>query len=337
MEKTLNRVDCYLRRAGGRMVRVAIVAAAPALAFSGAAADDYPNQPIRLIVPGSAGVGIDLDARPIAQKMGELLGQPLVIENRPAAGGKVAMEALAKAAPDGYTLIVTGPGQRVGLRYLYRELPFDLDRDFTPVCLLQLVPMVLTVHPSLGVNSVQEFVAKAKAHPGEITFASQGNGTFVHLAGELFKSVSGTDLKHVPYGTQNPFTDLAGGHVQAMFSGIAPVIGSVKSGKLRILAVSARQRVAVIGDVPTFAEAGMPGYDANVGLGLLAPGGTPAAIVARLNAEAVKAVHSPEIAERMLRFGGTPVGSTPEEFATFLRGERAKWGELIREAKIHLD
>ena len=337
MEKTLNRVDRYLRRAGGRMVRMAIVAAAPALAFSGAAADSYPNQPIRIIVPGAAGVGIDLDARPIAQKMGELLGQPLVIENRPAAGGKAAMEALAKAAPDGYTLSVAGASQLVVLPYLHRELPFDVDRDFVGISLTQVLPFVLTIHPSLGVNSVQEFVAKAKAHPGKITFASQGNGSTVHLAGELFKAVTGADLKHIPYGAQSPFTDLAGGHVMAMFSGIAPVIGNVKSGKLKILAVSARQRVPVIGDVPTFAEAGLPGYEAGAWNGLVAPRGTPAAIIARLNAEAVKAVHSPEVEERMHRFGGIPIGNSPEEFAAFLRAERAKWGKLIREARLQLD
>ncbi len=301
------------------------------------AADDYPAQPIRLMIPGPAGVGIDLDARPIAQKMSELLRQPLVIENRPAAGGIVAMEAVARAAPDGYTLIVAGIGPLAAFPYLYRKLSYDPERDFVPICLMQVLPAVLTVHPSLGANSVQELIELAKARPGEITFASQGNGTFVHLAGELFRSVTGTDLKHIPYGSQSPFNDLAGGHVMAMFSGIAPVIGNVRAGKLKILAVSSKQRVDLIAGVPTFIEAGVPAYDASAWNGLLAPRGTPAAVVARLNAEAAKAVNAPEVRERMLRFGGVPVGGSPEEFAEFLRAERAKWGKLIRETKLQLD
>jgi len=307
------------------------------MAAATAAAQDYPAQPIRLIVPGPAGVGVDLDARPIAQKMAEFLRQPIVIENRPAAGGIVAMEMTAKAAPDGYTLIVAGSGPLASFQYLYRKLPYDPERDFVPISLMQVLPAVLTVHPSLGANSVQELIAMAKARPGEITFASQGNGTFVHLAGELFKSVTGTDLKHIPYGSQSPFNDLAGGHVMAMFSGIAPVIGNVRAGKLKILAVSSKQRVGILGDVPTFIEDGVPAYEASAWNGLLAPRGTPAAIVARLNAEAARAVQAPEVKERMLRFGGAPVGSTPEEFAEFLRAERSKWGKLIREAKLQLD
>jgi tripartite-type tricarboxylate transporter receptor subunit TctC len=307
------------------------------MAAATAAAQDYPAQPIRLIVPGPAGVGVDLDARPIAQKMAEFLRQPIVIENRPAAGGIVAMEMTAKAAPDGYTLIVAGSGPLASFQYLYRKLPYDSERDFVPISLMQVLPAVLTVHPSLGANSVQELIAMAKARPGEITFASQGNGTFVHLAGELFKAVAGVDLKHIPYGSQSPFNDLAGGHVMAMFSGIAPVIGNVRAGKLKILAVSSKQRVGILGDVPTFIEAGVPGYEASAWNGLLAPRGTPAAIVARLNAEAARAVQAPEVKERMLRFGGAPVGSTPVEFAEFLRAERSKWGKLIREAKLQLD
>jgi tripartite-type tricarboxylate transporter receptor subunit TctC len=307
------------------------------MAAATAAAQDYPAQPIRLIVPGPAGVGVDLDARPIAQKTAEFLRQPIVIENRPAAGGIVAMEMTAKAAPDGYTLIVAGSGPLASFQYLYRKLPYDSERDFVPISLMQVLPAVLTVHPSLGANSVQELIAMAKARPGEITFASQGNGTFVHLAGELFKAVAGVDLKHIPYGSQSPFNDLAGGHVMAMFSGIAPVIGNVRAGKLKILAVSSKQRVGILGDVPTFIEAGVPGYEASAWNGLLAPRGTPAAIVARLNAEAARAVQAPEVKERMLRFGGAPVGSTPVEFAEFLRAERSKWGKLIREAKLQLD
>src|SRR3989442_789286 len=277
------------------------------LSLAAVAADDYPSRPIRLIVPGPAGVGIDLDARPSGRKRAGRPRQPMVSENRPAAGGIVAMEAGAKAAPDGYTLIVAGIGQLASFQYLYRKLPYDPERDFTPVSLMQVLPSVLTVHPSLGVSSVRELIALAKARPGEITFASQGNGTFVHMAGEFFKAATGVDLRHIPYGAQSPFNDLAGGHVMAMFSGIAPVIGNAKAGKLKILAVSSKQRVDLIAGVPTFTEAGVPAYDVSAWNGLVAPRGTPATVVARLNAEAAKAVQAPEVKERMLRFGGVPV------------------------------
>lgn len=302
-----------------------------------ARSDDYPSQPVRVLLPAPVGSGLDLDARAIAQKMSELLRQPLVMENRPAAAGVVAMEIAAKAPPDGYTLVIAGAGPLAAHPYLYSRLPYDAERDFVPISLMQVLPIALGVHPSLGVKSVQELIALAKARPGEITFASQGNGTFVHLAGELFKSVAGVELKHVPYGAQSPFPDLAGGHVHSMFTGIAPLFAGVKSGKIRILAISSPQRVAVIGEVPTFAEAGVPGYEASAWNGLVAPRGTPAAIVSRLNAEAVRAVNHPEVKERMVKFGGLPAGSTPEEFAVFLRSERAKWGKLIREAGLRLD
>ena len=309
---------------------------AAAFACAAAASDNYPNLPIRLIVSAPPGGGADLDARPIAQKMAELLRQPIVIENRPGAGGILALEATAKAAPDGYTLVFIGTPFAV-LPSLHRKLPYDPDRDFVAISLTQRLPMVLTVHPSIGAGSVQELIAMAKVRPGSITFASAGNGSFPHLAGELFKAATGADLKHVPYGAQSPLNDLAGGRVMAMFSGIAPVIGSVNAGKLKVLAVSSRERVAVIRDVPTFIEAGVPAYDAAVWNGLLAPRGTPAAIVTQVNAAAVKAVHSPEVKERMLRFGGVPVGSSPEEFDALIRTERARWGKLIQDAKLQLE
>jgi tripartite-type tricarboxylate transporter receptor subunit TctC len=315
----------------------ASLAALLLLGFGQAQGAEYPSRSIRVLVPAAPGTGLDLDARAIAQKMSELLQQPLVIENRPAAAGVLAMESAAKAAADGYTLVIAGAGPLAAHPYLYTRLPYDPERDFVPVSLMQMVPTVLAVHASLGLNSVQELLAMARARPGQISFASQGNGTYVHLAGELFKTVARVDLKHVPYGSQSPFPDLAGGHVQAMFTGIAPLFPSVKSGKVKILAVSAVQRVSVINDVPTFAEAGLPEYEASAWNGLIAPRGTPAAIVARLNAEAAKAVNHPEVKERMLRFGGLPVGGTSEEFAIFLRAERAKWGKLIREAGLRMD
>jgi len=308
-----------------------------AVALSAPVWAQYPERPIRVLVPAAVGTGLDLDARAITEKMSARLGQPLVMENRPAAGGIVAMDMASKAAPDGYTVVIAGAGALAAFPYLYSKLPYDAERDFVPVSLMQVLPIVAAVHPSLGVESLQELIAMARARPGEITFASQGNGTFVHLAGELFKAVAGVDLKHVPYGAQSPITDLAGGHVKAMFTGIAPVFANFKAGNVKILAVSARERIAIIGAVPTFIEAGVPAYDAAAWNGIVAPRGTPAAAVARLNAVAAHAVNDQEVKERMLRFGGVPVGSTPEEFTSFLRAERAKWSKLIREAGLRLD
>lgn len=192
----------------------AVMAAGALLCALGAlAADGYPVRPVRLIVTGPAGAGIDLDSRAVAQKMSEFLGQQIVVDNRGAASGIVGMELAAKAKADGYTLLTAGLGPLAAFPSLYRKLPYDLTRDFAPVSLLEVLPAVLSVHPSLGVSSVRELIAAAKARPGEITFASQGNGTFMHLAAELFKNVTGTDLRHVPYGAQSPFVDLAGGHV----------------------------------------------------------------------------------------------------------------------------
>ena len=319
------------------MNKLAAAAIFAALSAAQAEATEYPERPIRVIVPAAVGTGLDLDARAIAQKMSARLGQPLVMENRPAAGGIAAMDMASKAAPDGYTVVIAGTGALAAFPFLYSKLPYDVERDFVAVSLMQVLPIVAAVHPSLGVESLEELIAMARAHPGEITFASQGHGTFVHLAGEFFKAVTAVDLKHVPYGAQSPITDLAGGHVKMMFTGIAPVFASFKAGNVKILAVSSKERIAVISAVPTFIEAGVPAYDAAAWNGIVAPRGTPAVAVARLNAEAANAVNDPEVKERMLRFGGVPVGSTPEEFTSFLRAERAKWGKLIRNAGLRLD
>jgi tripartite-type tricarboxylate transporter receptor subunit TctC len=315
------RNRCTAYTAGVACTLAAALAAAPA---------EYPSQPLRVLVTAPAGTGLDLDARAITQRMSHLLRQPVVVDNRPAAAGVPAMEQLSKAQADGYTLAITGASTLAAQQYLHGKLPYDPERDFVPVCLMQMLPIALGVSASLGVDSVRELIARARLRPAEITFASQGNGSFVHLAGELFKSVAQIDLKHVPYGAQSPFPDLAGGHVNAMFTGIAPLFSSVKTGKVKILAISSPQRLAVMPEVPTFAEAGVPAYEASAWNGLIAPRGTPAAVLARLNAVAVEAVNHPEVKERMLKFGGVPAGSTQEEFAAFIQSERAKWGKLIR-------
>jgi tripartite-type tricarboxylate transporter receptor subunit TctC len=324
---------------GGNTLR-GLAALLFALVVSSAAhaADEYPTKAIRLIVPVAAGTGLDVDIRPVAQKMAEQLHQPVVIENRPQAGGNVAMELAARAAPDGYTLVAVGLGQAVANPYLYKNLPYDPERDFVPISMVETLPAVLSVSTSLGVNSLAELIARAKARPGEITFASQGNGTFVHLAGELFMAESGVKLQHIPYGQQSPFGDLAGGHVAMMFSGIAPVIGYVNGGLVKILAVSSAHRQdGVLHEVPTFAEAGLPQYEASAWNGFFAPRGLPEPILRRLNAEVRTAAADPEIVARMGRFGGSGVAGSPEQFETFLRAERTKWSKVIRDADVHLD
>jgi tripartite-type tricarboxylate transporter receptor subunit TctC len=320
--------------------RVIALGAATALA-SGlrgiAFAAGYPDRPVHVFLPVAAGTGLDVDARVTMEKFAELLGQSVVIENRPQAGGNVAMSEVSKAVPDGYTLIAAGIGPAVANAYLYKNPGYDTQRDFVPISLMQILPSVLVVHPSLGVNSVQELITLAKEKPGDITYGSQGVGTFVHLAVEQFMATTGTKLTHVPYGRQNPFSDLAGGHVKLMISGVAPVMGFIKSGMVKALVVSAKERISVLPDVPTAAEAGIPEFQAYTWNGLFAPRGTPEPILARLNADIGKAVLSPSVKERMARFGGYPAPGTPAEFVSFLDAERAKWSKVIMQAKVQLD
>ncbi len=319
--------------------RILALGAATALATSlrRSFAADYPDRPVRVYLPVAAGTGLDVDARVSLDKFADELGQPVVVVNQPQAGGNVAMAEVAKATPDGYTLIAAGLGPVVANAYLYKELGFDPQRDLAPVSLMQVLPSVLVVHPSLGVGSLAELIARAKAQPGEITFASQGVGTFVHLAVEQFMAVTGVKLTHVPYGRQNPFTDLAGGHVHMMISGIAPVMGFIQAGTVKPLVISARQRVGVLPDVPTAAEAGVPGFQAYAWNGLLAPRDTPEPVLARLNRDIGRAVTSPAVKARMEKFGGYPAPGTPAEFLAFLDGERTKWSKVIADARLHLD
>lgn len=312
-------------------------ASALAAGFGSKAFAAYPDKLVRVYLPVAAGTGLDVDGRVTMEKFAEYLGQSVVIENRPQAGGNLAMAEVAKAAPDGYTLIAAGIGPAVANAYLYKDPGYDARRDFAPISLMQILPSVLVVHSSLGVNSLQELIALAKQKPGEITYGSQGAGTFVHLAVEQFMAVTGTRFTHVPYAKQNPFSDLAGGHVKLMISGVAPVIGFINGGLVKPLVVSAKDRIAVLSDVPTAAEAGVADFQAYAWNGLLAPRGTPEFILAKLNADIGKAVVSPSVRERMAKFGGFPAPGTPAEFNTFLEAERAKWSKVIAQAKVQLD
>ena len=298
----------------------------------------YPSKPIRLIVPFAAGGGNDNVARLVGKRLSDGLGQQVVVDNRPGAGGVLGAELAAKAAPDGYTLFLGGVGSHAVNPNLHERLPYDPIRDFSPVALLASAPLILVVHPSVPVNSFAEFVAYARARPGQLNYASNGNGSSSQLAAVMFDSMAGVDMVHVPYkGLAPALADLLSGQVQLMFSSVVAILPHIKAGKLRGLAVTGRRRLASMPDLPTIAESGLPGYEASSWYGILAPAGTPRDIVQRLNAEIAKALDQPEVRGSLLAEGAEPVGGTPEQFATHIRSEKDRLGKLIREAKIRLE
>ncbi|HMH19549.1 MAG TPA: tripartite tricarboxylate transporter substrate binding protein [Burkholderiales bacterium] len=308
----------------------------PALSLSKGQA--YPSKPIRLIVPFAAGGGNDNVARLVGKRLSDGLGQQVVVDNRPGAGGVLGAELAAKAAPDGYTLFLGGVGSHAVNPNLHERLPYDPIRDFSPVALLASAPLILVVHPSVPVNSFAEFVAYARARPGQLNYASNGNGSSSQLAAVMFDSMAGVDMVHVPYkGLAPALADLLSGQVQLMFSSVVAILPHIKAGKLRGLAVTGRRRLASMPDLPTIAESGLPGYEASSWYGILAPAGTPRDIVQRLNAEIAKALDQPEVRGSLLAEGAEPVGGTPEQFATHIRSEKDRLGKLIREAKIRLE
>jgi tripartite-type tricarboxylate transporter receptor subunit TctC len=313
-----------------------LLAAMAAIAFAQAPA--YPTKPIRLVVPFPAGGTTDILARAAAQKLTEAWGQPVVVDNRPGAGGNIGSELVAKAAPDGYTLEMGTVGTHAINASLYAKMPYDHVKDFFPVILVAGVPNVLVVHPSVPVNSVAELIAYAKANPGKLNFASSGNGTSIHLSAELFKVMSGVQMAHVPYkGSAPAVQDLLGGQVQLMFDNLPSALPHIKGGKLRALAVTSAQRAPVLPDVPTIAEAGLPGFEASSWFGVLAPAGTPPAIVAKLNAEIAKWLASPEAKEKLQAQGANVAGGPPEEFAKHIAAETAKWAKVVKESGAKID
>jgi tripartite-type tricarboxylate transporter receptor subunit TctC len=320
------------------MPRRAFLLTLALLLGAGAAhAQPYPTRAIKLIVPYAPGGGTDILARLIAPKLSEALGQQVVIENRPGGSGNIGYELAARAAPDGYTLTMVDTSYMTNPS-LFAKLPIDFDKDLVPLSLLASGPVILVVHPALAVTSVKELIARAKAEPGKLAFASGGNGSSTHLGGELFKLIAGVDILHVPYkGTGAAVNDLLAGQVTIMFAGISQARGAVEAGKLHGLAVTGAERAPALPSVPTFDELGIAGVDSSTLWGTMAPAALPRDLVQRLNTELVKAVRAPELKDRLSDLGYTPIGSSPEDFGKILRSETEKWAGVIKRAGITPD
>jgi tripartite-type tricarboxylate transporter receptor subunit TctC len=319
------------------LIRSAALALAVALHVAPAHAQDYPNRPIRVIVPFSPGGAVDGPTRVLAQELGKRLGQQVVIDNRPGAGATIGSEAVAKASPDGYTLLLASQTNAISAT-LYTKLSFNPIDDFVPISLIGREPGVLVVHPSLPAKTVQELIALARAKPGQVDYASSGNGSGQHLfAAQLF-SLAGVKLNHVPYrGSGQATTDLIAGVVPVSVPGLSGMLPHIKSGKLRALAITGTHRAPQLPDVPTLAESGFPGYSAYVWLGLLAPKGTPAPIVERLHRDVLAALDTAEVKGYMANASIEPLGTTPAEFAAFFRAERDTWARVIKESGAKLE
>lgn len=301
-------------------------------ALAQAPATPYPAKPVRIIAGFPPGSGADITARTIGARLGEAFGQQFVIDNRPGAGSNIAAELAAKAAPDGYTIFIGTVANTINAT-LYPKLPFDFARDFAPVALTTSAANVLVVHPSVPVRSVAELVKLAKAQPGRLNFASSGNGTAPHLSAELFKSMAGINIIHIPYkGSPQAVIDLLAGQVALMFSPASTVLPHVKSGRLRALAVTTAARLPSLSELPTVAESGLPGFETVTWFGFVVPAATARGIVGRLNTEIVKVLAQPEVRRQFAAQGIDALGGTPEEFAAYIRQEIAKWARVIKES-----
>jgi tripartite-type tricarboxylate transporter receptor subunit TctC len=298
-------------------------------------AQNYPNKPIRIIIAQAPGSATDVISRVVANRLQESLGQPIVIEARPGAGGAVGTEAAARSAPDGYTLFMANNSTHGSNPALYSKLPYDAVNDFAPITLVATVPYVLVVDPSLPVKSVQELIALAKAKPGKMNYASAGNGSTHHFCGELLKSMAGIDLVHIPYKGSTPaIAGLLGGEVSLMFANLTDIGGQLKSGKVKALAVTVTKRASLIPEVPTLSEVGLPGFEIGSWFGLLAPAGTPAPIISRLNAETVKVLGRSDVQATLGAQGLELAPGSPEQFAAHIKSEIAKFTRIAKAAGI---
>ena len=308
-------------------IATAIAAAWPATGWT----QTYPDKPVRLVVPYVAGGNLDVIGRLFAKAMADELGQPVVVDNRPGANGNTGTEQVVRSAPDGYTIAMVAAGTMTINPALYKTMPFDPERDLAPISLVASGPMVLEVNPSLPVKDFSELIAYAKANPGKLNFGSGGNGTLSHLSVEMLKAKTGANIVHIPYkGTALAVNDLVAGHIQGMFDTLSTAAPHIKEGTLRGIAVTSVGRSSALPNLPTIAEAGVPGYSADAWSGLVAPAGTPPAVIARLQGAIAKAAASDEIRKRLASVGSEAVGSTPEQFGAVIRADKVKWTEVIK-------
>ncbi len=314
-----------------------VVAALALAVAAGAQAQPFPNRVVRIVVPFPPGGSTDLLARKLAEKLQGSMGQPVIVENKPGAGGAVGSELVAKAPPDGYTVMMGVTGSHGISVSLNPKLPYHPLKDFAPISMVVSAPLVIVVGPSFPANTLAEYVAYAKSKPDQVTHSSPGNGTSMHLTGEMFNLAAGLRLVHVPYkGSAGAVNDLIGGQVQSMFGDFLVVLPQVKAGRIRALAVTSARRHPLLPDVPTVAESGYPGFEALSWQGLFAPAGTPADVVARLNAETVKALSSEDFREAFAKQGFLVAGSTPQEFRAFIEAEIPKWARIIKAGHVTL-
>jgi tripartite-type tricarboxylate transporter receptor subunit TctC len=319
-----------------KLARLAAALAVAVLAGP-ALAQDFPNKPVRIIVPFPAGGTTDILTRAIGQKLGEEWKQPVIVDNRPGAGANIGAEQAMKSPPDGYTLLMASTIHSINVS-LYPKLPYDPIKDFTPITLVAETAQVLVVHPSVQATTVKELVALLKAKPGQLNYSSAGNGSQPHLAAELFKTMTGTDMAHVPYkGGPQAMTDLLAGVVAVSFATAPSAVPNVKSGKVKALGVSTKGRIPALPDVPTIAEAGVPGYEASGFFGLVGPPGLPAPLVNQINAAVVRVVKEPAMGKYLSEQGAEPLTSTPAEYAALIRDEVAKWGKVVKESGAKID
>ena len=324
-----------LSRAPRLLFRVAaqVLLASVAFAATLASAQEWPTRAVRIVVPYPAGGAVDIVSRALADKLAAQWGQPVVIDNKAGAGGLIGADAVARSAPDGYTLVMGTVSSHAIAPAVYRKMPYDAMADFSSISLVALTPYIITVNPGVPATTLRELVAYAKANPEKLNFGSSGTGTTPHLAGELFNTLAGTLIKHIPYkGSAPMLADLLGGQVQVAFDNT--VIPNIKAGKLRALAVTGPTRLAAVADIPTAAEAGLPGYEAVGWMGLYAPKGTPAALRARLAAETARAVATPDFAARMEGLGFQGKTDTPAEFEAYLKAEQVKWAKVVKDANV---
>ena len=331
------RLRTLMARAAGVAAGL-VLAVAALVAPPPAQAQAYPTKPVRMVVPFPPGGSLDIAGRLIAQKLSEAWGQTVVVENKPGAGGNIGADVVAKSPPDGYTILLGALSTHAVNPNLYKTMPYDAAKDFAPITLIAVTPNVLVVNASSPVNNVKEFIAYAKANPGKLAFGSGSNGSAGHLAGELFKVETGTDAVHIPFKGGAPATQaLLAGDTQFMFDNLANAMAQVKAGKLKALAVTTAKRSPLVPDLPTMAEAGLPGFDISTWYGFFAPAGTPPAIVAKWNADVTKILNSPDVRAKIVADGAEPSPNTPEQFAQMIAAELAKYAKIVKASGAKVD